>query len=233
MRGRSIALALLIPLAVWAAVRGCEAALWEAEIRAFEAADRSDPPPAGGVLFVGSSSIRLWETLAEDFPGEHTINRGFGGSEIADATRFADRIVLPYRPRAIVLYAGDNDLMNGKKPERVRDDFVAFVARVRRDVPGVCIGFVSVKPSPARRHLLPAMRRANRLVRDYAAAQPGVAYLDVFTPMLDGAGEPRTELFVDDMLHMDRDGYTLWIAVIEPWLRDLPAAPVSSPQSCP
>ncbi|MGH9380458.1 MAG: SGNH/GDSL hydrolase family protein [Thermoanaerobaculia bacterium] len=233
MRGRSLALALLLPLAVSAAGPAHETEPWEVEIRAFEAADRGDPPPAGGVLFVGSSSIRLWTTLAEDFPGERTINRGFGGSEIADATRLADRVVLPYRPRAIVLYAGDNDLANGKTPRRVRDDFVAFVVRVRHDLPGVCIGFITVKPSPARRHLLNAVRRANRLVRDYAAAQQGVAYLDVFTPMLDGEGEPRPELFVDDLLHLDRDGYALWISVIGPWLRDLPAASVSSPHSCP
>src|SRR6185437_10703449 len=148
-------------------------AQWSRDIAAFQASDRRHPPAAGAVLFIGSSSIRFWKSLASDFPEVETINRGFGGSEIDNATFFADRIVAPYHPRAIVMYAGDNDLADGDSPPRVRDDFAAFIA---------------IKPSVARKALLPQIRQANALVRRYAVSQRGVTYLDVFTPMLGSDG---------------------------------------------
>ncbi|MHB1058513.1 MAG: SGNH/GDSL hydrolase family protein [Rhodanobacter sp.] len=193
-------------------------AQWNADIAAFQAEDRAHPPPRGAVLFIGSSSIRFWKTLAADFPGVRTINRGFGGSEIDDATFFADRIVAPYRPRAIVMYAGDNDLADGDGPAQVRDDFAAFVRKVRSYDPGVPIAFIAIKPSVARKALLPKIREANALVRDYAAAQKGVTYLDVFTPMLGKDGQPQPQWFIGDGLHMNRQGYALWIGVVAPWL---------------
>lgn len=192
---------------------------WEPEVQTWEEEDRRDPPKAGAVLFVGSSSIRLWKTLAEDFPGVEVINRGFGGSEIADATDLAHRIIVPYRPRLIVLYAGDNDLANRRSPRQVRDDFAAFVARVRKDLPSVQIAFIAIKPSPARAHLLETMREANALVRDSAAAQEGIVFIDVFSPMLTPDGRARGELFVEDGLHLNRAGYDLWRSVVLPFLR--------------
>lgn len=191
---------------------------WEPEVQTWEEEDRVNPPKAGAVLFVGSSSIRLWKTLAEDFPGVEVINRGFGGSEIADATELAHRIIVPYRPRMIVLYAGDNDLAHNRSPRQVRDDFAAFVVRVRKDLPGVRIAFIAIKPSPARFHLLAKMRDANALVRAYAAAQEDVVFMDVFTPMLAPDGQVRADLFVDDGLHMNRSGYAIWRSVIAPYL---------------
>lgn len=191
---------------------------WESDIQAFESTDRAQPPPRGAVLFVGSSSIRLWATLAQDFPEVDVINRGFGGSEIADSTHFADRIVVPYRPRQIVLYAGDNDLMNGKSPAQVAAAFEAFVARVRRDLPGVRIAFIAIKPSPARAHLLDGARAANERIRRIADADPRIDYIDVFTPMLDADGRPRDELFVDDRLHLNAAGYALWRSRVAPFL---------------
>jgi lysophospholipase L1-like esterase len=193
-------------------------AQWNTEIAAFQAGDRTHPPAAGAVLFIGSSSIRLWTSLATDFPGVRTINRGFGGSEIDDATFFADRIVAPYRPRAIVIYAGDNDLQDGDSPSHVRDDFAAFVRKARSFDPGVPIALIAIKPSVARKALLPKIREANALVRTYAATQPGVAYLDVFTPMLGKDGQPQSQWFIADGLHMNRRGYALWIGVVKPWL---------------
>ncbi|HEX6829146.1 MAG TPA: SGNH/GDSL hydrolase family protein [Burkholderiales bacterium] len=192
---------------------------WEPEVQTFEEADRQNPPKAGAILFIGSSSIRLWNTLAEDFAGVDVINRGFGGSEIADSTDLAGRIVVPYRPRMIVLYAGDNDLANRRSPRQVRDDFAAFVGRVRRDLPGVRIAFIAIKPSLARAYLMEKMREANALVRDYAAGQRDVAFIDVFTPMLTPEGRARPELFVEDGLHLNRAGYELWRSVIAPHLR--------------
>ena len=193
-------------------------AQWNRDIAAFQAADRTQPPATGAVLFIGSSSIRMWSSLAADFPRVRTINRGFGGSEIDDATFFADRIVAPYHPRAIVMYAGDNDLQDGDSPARVRDDFAAFVRKARSVDPGVPIAFIAIKPSVARKALLPKIREANALVRAYAATQPGVAYLDVFTPMLGKDGQPQPRWFITDGLHMNRQGYALWIGVVTPWL---------------
>jgi lysophospholipase L1-like esterase len=162
-------------------------------------------------LFIGRSSIRFWESLQTDFPDTRIIRRGFGGSEIRDATRLADRIVIPYRPRLIVLYAGDNDLAAGRSPGQVRDDFVAFVDRVRHDLPDVAIAFISIKPSPARANLLDAMRKANSLIGEVASSRGHIRVVDVFTPMLDANGQPRAELFGDDGLHMNRAGYQIWI----------------------
>ena len=193
-------------------------AQWNHDIAAFEASDHLHPPAAGAVLFIGSSSIRFWKSLASDFPEVKTINRGFGGSEIDDATFFADRIVAPYHPRAIVMYAGDNDLADGDGPARVRDDFAAFVRKARALDPGVPIAFIAIKPSVARQQLLPQIREANALVRRYAASEHGVTCLDVFTPMLGSDGQPQAKWFIGDGLHMNRTGYALWIRIVRPWL---------------
>jgi lysophospholipase L1-like esterase len=217
---RTLLLFLLLwsPLATARDNRENDHVQWNAEIAAFQVADRAHPPAPGAVLFIGSSSIRMWTSLAADFPGVRTINRGFGGSEIDDATFFAERIVAPYHPRAIVLYAGDNDLQDGDSPAHVRDDFAAFVRKARAFDPGVPIAFIAIKPSVARRVLLPKIRAANALVREYAATQEGVAYIDVFTPMLGRDGQPQPQWFIADGLHMNRRGYALWAEMLKPWL---------------
>ncbi|WP_233511202.1 SGNH/GDSL hydrolase family protein [Dyella psychrodurans] len=191
---------------------------WEPAIEAFEASDRASPPPQGAVLFIGSSSIEHWKSVAADFPEVKVINRGFGGSELGDSTYFADRIVAPYHPRAIVLYAGDNDLWDGRSPQQVRDEFAAFVSKVRSEDPGVSIAFVSIKPSMARKMLLAKIEEANARVREYAATQKGVTFIDTFTPMLGPDGQPQSKWFVQDGLHMNRSGYELWIGIIKPWV---------------
>ncbi|MBG3851007.1 SGNH/GDSL hydrolase family protein [Xanthomonas sp. WHRI 8391] len=193
-------------------------AAWENDMKRFADSDAQQPPPKHGVVFVGSSSIRFWDTLAQDFPGKPVINRGFGGSEVRDSTWYADRIVLPYAPRQVVLYAGDNDLNSGRTPEQVRDDVLAFVARIRRDLPKARISYLSIKPSPSRAHLLPAIVTANRLIKDALAPLPRVDYVDIYTPMLDARGKPRAELFREDMLHMTADGYAIWRKAVEPVL---------------
>jgi lysophospholipase L1-like esterase len=188
---------------------------WEQDMQRFEAEDAEAPPPRDGVLFIGSSSIRFWDTLAADFPDVAVINRGFGGSEIRDSTWYVDRIVIPYKPRQIVLYAGDNDLSNGRTPGQVHEDLRAFVHRVRRDLPDVHIAYIANKPSPARARLLDVQRQANALIAS-DAGRLRVDYIDVFTPMLDARGQPRTDLFVEDRLHMNRAGYELWREVVAP-----------------
>lgn len=203
---------------VWAQ-QTAPASKWEAEIRKFEDADRQAPPPKGAVLFIGSSSIRMWKDVATDFPDTKVINRGFGGSEIADSTAFVDRIVAPYQPRLVVLYAGDNDLNSGKTPQQVFAAYQAFVHRVRAKLPKVKIAFISIKPSLARLKLMEQMRATNDLIRGYATKQKNLVFIDVFTPMLNAEGQPRPELFIQDGLHMTREGYDIWRRVIAPYLR--------------
>ena len=192
---------------------------WETEIKRFEEADRQNPPPKGAVLFVGSSSIRLWQSLGKDFPGIKVINRGFGGSELADSTFYVDRIVIPYRPKMVVLYAGDNDLASGKTPQQVFEDYKAFVERVHQKLPATRIAFISIKPSPARASLLQSMKDANGMIKAYATHARKLIYIDVFTPMLGKDGSPRPELFGPDRLHMNSEGYRLWKTVVAPSIR--------------
>lgn len=191
--------------------------VWEEDMQRFAAEDAVAPPPREAVLFTGSSSIRLWTTLAADFPEVAVINRGFGGSEIRDSTWYAGRTVVPYAPRQVLLYAGDNDLFSGRTPMQLRDDFRAFVQRVRRDLPRVRIAYISNKPSPSRAALLESQREANALIAA-DARRLKVDFIDVFTPMLDAQGRPREDLFVEDRLHMNAAGYALWRQVIAPYL---------------
>jgi len=192
---------------------------FEAEIRAFEAADRARPPSPGGVVFVGSSSIKNWIDVAADFPGVPVLNRGFGGSTMADVVYYMRRIVLPYRPRLVVLYAGDNDVAEGRTPERVLGDYREFVTRLRAALPETRLAFVSIKPSPSRRACAGLMRETNKRIRSVIASDSLQTYVDIFTPMLNPAGEPRPELFQSDSLHMTRAGYQLWRSLLAPVVR--------------
>jgi lysophospholipase L1-like esterase len=189
--------------------------MWDAPLAAFAAADTKEIPPPNGVLFVGSSSIRLWDGLQADFASlPVVINRGFGGSKLSDCVHYLDRLVVRYRPRLVLVYAGDNDLAEGKTADDVLHQFDAFVRGVHAALPETHIAFISIKPSPARAALLPEIRRANVLVEQFAHAHSGVAYVDVFTPMLAADGSPRAELFRPDALHLNATGYALWKSVI-------------------
>lgn len=190
---------------------------WQSEIAAFTVVDRLDPAPPDAVLFVGSSSIRLWHTLAADFPELPTINRGFGGSEIADSVYFAEQLVGPYRPRAIVMYAGGNDLADGKSPEQVRDAFGAFVTQARCWAGEVPIAYLSIKPNLSRRRQLPQIRAANALIRA-CAQERDVDFLDIHSSMLGADGEADPRWFATDGLHLNAEGYALWSGVVRAWL---------------
>lgn len=193
--------------------------IWENDIRKFEHDDSLQPPPRGAVLFVGSSSIRMWETLKQDFPNQQVINRGFGGSELFDAVYFANRIILPYKPRIVVVYAGDNDLANGKTPERVLSDYKLLVRLLHQKLPGTRIDYLSVKPSLARWNLVDKIRKTNRLIKEYSSRDRLLVYIDIFTPMLGKDGKPRKELLAPDGLHLNSDGYALWTQVVRPYLK--------------
>ena len=192
---------------------------WEETLAAFAAADLKDAPPTGAVLFVGSSSIRLWDGLEEQFEDARVLKRGFGGSRLTDCVKHLDRLVVNYRPRLVLLYAGDNDLAEGGSPEDVLARVRAFAEGVHGRLPETRIMFISIKPSPARRALLYKARAANDLVRAYADGHPLVDYVDVFTPMLASDGSPRAELFRKDELHLNDQGYALWRKIIRPLVR--------------
>jgi lysophospholipase L1-like esterase len=209
-----------------------------AEIAAFEARDAMARPAKGGILFLGSSSIRMWTDLAHDFPGINVINRGFGGSTIPDSVHYVDRIVTPYAPRAIVFYAGDNDLGAGRTPEEVSADFQALVSRVHAKLPTTRILFVSIKPSISRWQLIDGIRATNALVRDYVAGDSTLGYVDIFPAMLGVDGKPRPELYRQDGLHMTRAGYDIWRGAVARALKiKLPppvkAKPLAPPISLP
>jgi lysophospholipase L1-like esterase len=194
--------------------------LWERQISAFEQADRLNPPNAGVIVFTGSSSIRFWSTLADDMKPLDVINRGFGGSQIAQVNQYVSRIVLPYHPRAVVLYAGDNDLAIPwlKTPQRVLGDFKQFVDVIHANLPETWIYFVSIKPSLRRWASWQKIKRTNELVEQYSRTQPRVQFIDIDSAMLDPQGKPRVELFRKDGLHMNARGYTLWTSIIKPVL---------------
>lgn len=196
------------------------------EIAAYEKLDQDKRPPQGAVLFIGSSSIRLWDTLAKDFPELTVINRGFGGSQIADSVRYAPRIVIPYRPRMVVLYAGGNDLNAGKTPEQVLKDFQAFVQVVRSSLPETRIVYVSINPSVRRWAQEPQTLEANRLIAGYIRDQAKgakLSYLDSHSKLLSAEGMPRPEILRADGLHLNAQGYALWTQILKPEILKLAA----------
>lgn len=235
---RTIALLLCLgALGLWSAVtRAAGPTLaaadgrWQESFAAFAAADRLRAPEPGGVLFVGSSSIRLWDGLETQFvnlPG--VLKRGFGGSRMLDCTRHLERLVLPYRPRLVVVYAGDNDLAEGHAPEEVLASFRGFVEGVRRHLPATRIAYLSIKPSPLREALLPAVRATNALIERYSRTQADLDFIDIYTPMLGADGRPRPELFLADALHLNPAGYALWREVIAAHLHPPVAARAAAP----
>ena len=198
---------------------------WEPTMQKFEAADKASPPPQGAVLFAGSSTFTMWKTVAEDLKPLAVINRGFGGSTIPDVLRYVDRIVIPCKPRHIVFYAGDNDLKSNRKAEQVLADFQAFVAKVRAALPETKILFVSIKPSPSRAMLWDEAQKANRMIREFTEKTPGLAYIDTATAMLGADGKPKPEIFLTDNLHMNRQGYEIWIPIVKAALEKAGAKP--------
>lgn len=191
---------------------------FEKEILAYEAADRTNPPPRGAILFIGSSSIRLWKTLAADFPRHAVINRGFGGSQIADSVRYTPRLVLPHRPRLVVLYAGGNDINAGKTPEQVLADYRAFVQGIHAALPDTRIACISIAPNPARWKQVERVRAANALLEAQTRTDPRLRFINVFPHMLGPDGLPQPDIFVQDRLHMNAAGYQIWTRVVAPFL---------------
>lgn len=187
---------------------------WEKSLRSFKAQDEKDRTK-GGVVFVGSSSIRGWH-LPSAFPSLHAANRGLGGAQIDDVVGFTEQLVLRREPKVVVFYAGENDLGAGATPDRVVGDYRAFVGLVHARLPKTQILFISIKPSPVLRSVWNRARESNRLVEEFTATDPRLRYIDVATAMLSESGKPRRELFVEDGLHMNAAGYRLWRKIVAP-----------------
>ena len=183
-----------------------------------EAADKSNPPPKGGVLFIGSSTIRGWKTLAQDFPEHRVINRGFGGSQIVDATHFADRLIFPHAPRMVLLRAGGNDIHEGKPAVQVFAEFREFVRKVHAKLPDTDVVFIGLSPAPARWEEREANKKLNALVEAYSKKTPRVRYVETYDTTIAPDGKPREELFVKDRLHFNADGYRLLADRVRPVL---------------
>jgi len=197
---------------------------WESAIAKFEEADKVTPPPQNAIVFIGASSIVRWN-LRESFPelGPQAINRGFGGSLAPDSTRYADRIVIPYKPRMVVFYAGDNDVEANHTPAQIAGDFAAFEQKVHAALPDTQIVFISIKPSIRRFPWIEQIKGANALVREYCATHPHLTFVDIVPQMLGADGKPRAELLVADGLHMTPAGYKIWNDALRPVLQLGPA----------
>lgn len=193
---------------------------WESHIQRLE--QRSVDAVPGSVVFVGSSSIRLWDSLSEDMEPMRVVHNGFGGALTREVLHYADRLVTKYQPRAVVYYAGDNDLGHPGQstPERVRNNFRAFVKKVRATGQQPDIFFVSIKPSPRRVERWPEMRRANHIIHLDAQRDSQLHFIDVSRAMLDSNGRARQELFRSDGLHLNERGYAIWTTLIKPTVQD-------------
>ncbi|MBT5901035.1 MAG: hypothetical protein HOH58_02885 [Opitutaceae bacterium] len=190
---------------------------WENEISRIEAREMERPFQPGGVVFTGSSSIKRWATLAEDFPTVKLTNRGFGGSQLSDLIAYFDRVVLPGKPSQIVLYSGTNDVNAGESPEQVLGDFATLCGMIERELPNAKIAYISAAPNPKRWHLREAYEHMNVIVAEYCERM-GYEFIDVWTPMMGEDGKPSRDIYVEDDLHMNVAGYVMWRRIVAPYL---------------
>jgi len=202
---------------------------WDARVERYLAKDKEAPPPIGGVVFVGSSTIDMWPSLKTDFPDLPVVRRGIGGTWLADVTQFAPKLVYPLKPRIVVVYGGENDLNAKRTVEDVVEAFEAVLRQIHTEAPNASVVYLAIKPSPLRAWLLPAMREANRRIAALCAKDPLCEFVDVFTPMFDSKGELRSELFAEDKLHMNADAYRIWREIIRPVLARIEARRASAP----
>lgn len=193
---------------------------YDGEIAAFKKKDSVAPAPKNAVLFAGSSTFRKWTTMENDFPGHTIINRGFGGAVFPDIIHFANDIILPYQPKQILIYCGDNDLASSDTvtPEVVLRRFKTLFSIIRTGLPDAQIAFVSIKPSPSRARLMPNIVRSNKLIRKFLKRKKNTKFINTYDAMLGSDGQPMPDIFIEDRLHMNAKGYAIWQKIIEPYL---------------
>lgn len=190
------------------------------DIQAFKHQDQDSFPPPGAVLFVGSSSFTMWKDVQDYFPRHRILNRGFGGSTLQDVIRYADEVITPYRPKQIVIYCGENDLASSDDvtARMVLERFTELFNRIRKNDAVVPVAFVSLKPSPSRRHLWPKMVAANQLIKNFLRTKKKTSFIDVYHKMFNRDGTVMQDIFLEDDLHMNAKGYQIWKKTIEPYL---------------
>lgn len=190
------------------------------DIQAFKKQDAQQAPPANGILLVGSSSFTRWKDVQEYFPTYPIINRGFGGSTLPDVIRYASDVILPYKPKQVLIYCGENDLASGDEvtAETVVQRFKTLFGIIRQNLPSTTISFVSIKPSPVRAHIQPKVKAANKEIQAWLRTQKKAQFIDIYDAMLDDKKNMREELYVGDRLHMKPEGYTIWQKIITPYL---------------
>lgn len=193
---------------------------FEEEIQNFQAWDSKNSFPENAILFVGSSSIRMWKT-ADAFPELSVINRGFGGSHFSDLLYYYDSLVQPYNPSIVVLYEGDNDVASGKSNDQVYEDYLEFTDRLTTDFPDARLVFVPIKPSSSRWEMWPQMKEANQRIKNHIDQNENFYYADLASPLLGTDGTPDDSLFLDDLLHLNEKGYEKWNTAIRPVLEKL------------
>lgn len=189
---------------------------WEKEIIAFEEADKKEASPADAVLFVGSSSIKYWPNLASDFPEVPVIQRGFGGSTIVDSVYYADRIVVPYRPRVVVFYSGGNDINRGLEPTQVLEAYRAFDEKILKELPETHVIYISLNPTIKRAEQDGKVRESNRLLQEYLKDRKDRTFIDSYSLMVGQDGKARPGYMYKDGLHLGEEGYQAWKKIIKP-----------------
>ena len=228
---KSSCILLFLALGLHAVVKGEYPSAYEPDptrftkqVDSFIVADSINFPESGGIVCIGSSSMRMWHSRIErDLAGLSVVARGFGGSHYSDVIYFADALILKYSPRALVIYEGDNDAAYGKSVERIFNDFKYLTKLCRKRLPELRFYIIGAKPSLARWDIAQKMQAANAMIRDYCQDRHGITFIDVWPALLNASGMPRVELFIQDGLHLNEAGYNAWSAVIAPILKEAEA----------
>ncbi|MGI8600636.1 MAG: GDSL-type esterase/lipase family protein [Chitinophagaceae bacterium] len=190
------------------------------EIQLFKKQDSISPPSANPILFIGSSSITNWKDIKDYFPHHTIINRGFGGSQLTDIIYYANDVIYPYNPKQVVIYAGENDLAYSDtvKAIHVLERFKTLYSLIRKKYSDIPVVYISIKPSVARKFLMPKMEEANKLIKEFLCSEKNASFVNVYSKMLLPDGSPDPIIFLDDNLHMNSKGYAIWQRAIEPYL---------------
>ncbi len=220
MRNRFLLSKLLLVAFLFFSASGFSQNQYDGEIAAFHKKDNIAFPPKNAILFVGSSTFRKWTMMEKDFPTHAVINRGFGGSTFPDVIHFANEIILPYQPKQVLIYCGDNDLASSDSvtPAVVLRRFKELFAIIRTGLPDAQIAFVSIKPSPSRARLMPRIVKSNKLIKKFLRKKKNTKFINTYDAMLGSDGQPMPDIFIEDKLHMNAKGYAIWQKIIEPYL---------------
>lgn len=192
---------------------------WDKSIAQYEHKDSVSKPEPGGILMLGSSSFTIWQDVGDYFPGKNMVNRGFGGSQMSDVLYFKERLILPYRPKQIVIYEGENDIAAGEKPDSIFAELKQLVNWTRGQLPGIQISIVSMKPSPKRWELKETLLEMNKKLKQFAAENEDIDFINIWEPLIEPDGVPVNENYREDLLHLNANGYKIWKKAMTPYLK--------------